>query len=305
MLSMTPLVSVVVPAYNHERFVGAALESVLRQTHADFELIVIDDGSTDRTFEIVQSYRDPRIRALTQENQDAFNALNRGMGMARGEYVAILNSDDVFHPNRLERLVGRAVEQKGACLFSNVEAIDERGAVLKDAHLFWNVWNERNRQLYFGCGDLLATLLHANLMITTSNLLIHRRVLEEVGGFAPIRYLHDYEYLLRIVQRFPSETHYVDEKLLSYRIHGANTLKQGAIVAREQDQELIRRNTLLCVPEEHRFRVQTGLDRLLALERELHAVRFQVNHPVLHGLLRRYADLRSRWARAATPGKTP
>ena len=77
--SDTSTVSVVMPAYNHERFVGAAVDSVLGQTYDDLELIVIDDGSTDRTGEIVQAYADPRIRYFHQENQDAFNALNRGM----------------------------------------------------------------------------------------------------------------------------------------------------------------------------------------------------------------------------------
>ena len=84
------------PAYNHERFVGAAVESVLDQTYADLELIVIDDGSTDRTGEIVQSYADPRIRYIHQENQDAFNALNRGMSLSEGSYISIIHSDDVY-----------------------------------------------------------------------------------------------------------------------------------------------------------------------------------------------------------------
>jgi len=100
-----PLVSVIIPAYNHERFVGAAVESVLGQSCADLELIVIDDGSRDRTGEVVQSYTDPRLSYYHQENQDAYNTINRGLGLARGEYTAILNSDDVYALNRLQRLV--------------------------------------------------------------------------------------------------------------------------------------------------------------------------------------------------------
>ena len=79
---MSPKVSVVIPAYNHERFIQAAVDSVLAQTHANLELIVVDDGSTDRTGAIVQAVRDPRLSYYHQENQDAYNTINRGLSLA-------------------------------------------------------------------------------------------------------------------------------------------------------------------------------------------------------------------------------
>ena len=100
-----PLVSVVIPAYNHERYVGAAIESVLEQTYSNFELIVVDDGSTDRTADIIKKYSDKRISYYYQENQDAYNTINRGISLARGQFIAILNSDDIYHKKRLETLL--------------------------------------------------------------------------------------------------------------------------------------------------------------------------------------------------------
>ena len=83
------LVSVIIPAYNHERFVGPAIESVLQQSHANIELIVVDDGSTDATARVIRSYADPRLHYVYEENQDAYNALNNGLALARGEFVEI------------------------------------------------------------------------------------------------------------------------------------------------------------------------------------------------------------------------
>lgn len=97
--------SVVMPAYNVERFVARAIESVLSQTYADFELIVIDDGSSDGTASVIERYanQDPRIRLVRQTNAGIAPTLNRGLEMARGEWAAIMHADDMMLANRLER----------------------------------------------------------------------------------------------------------------------------------------------------------------------------------------------------------
>jgi glycosyltransferase involved in cell wall biosynthesis len=100
----TPDISVIMPAYNHERYVGEAIESVLAQTFEDFEFIIINDGSPDQTENVIQKYADPRIRYYSQENQGAHHALNRGIELSRGEYLSIINSDDLYHRERLHTL---------------------------------------------------------------------------------------------------------------------------------------------------------------------------------------------------------
>ena len=97
------MISVIIPAYNHEKFVGAAIDSVLQQTWTDLELIIVDDGSTDSTADVIKGYDDPRITYYYQENKDAYNTINRGIGLAKGDCIAILNSDDINKLNRLER----------------------------------------------------------------------------------------------------------------------------------------------------------------------------------------------------------
>src|SRR3546814_9257192 len=94
------------PSYNHARYVGAAIESVLAQTMADFELIIVDDGSSDNSRTIIAGYTDPRITFLPfEKNRGAYTVINDAMRLARGDYIAHLNSDDRFLPDKLERQV--------------------------------------------------------------------------------------------------------------------------------------------------------------------------------------------------------
>jgi glycosyltransferase involved in cell wall biosynthesis len=270
----TPLVSVVIPAYNHERFVGAAVESVLQQTCADLELIVIDDGSRDRTAEVVQGYTDSRLSYYYQENQDAYNTINRGLGIARGEYVAILNSDDIYTPDRLERLLLSRELTGAECIFSDVIPISDTGEVFADPAFGWNLWHQKNRSFYRQCGDLYTAFLKGNFMVTTSNLFMTGRAMRAVGNFCSLRYLHDYDYIFRMMLAHPGKVRYLeDEKLLYYRIHAGNTLGEAAVTGRVQDQQLIRKYMLAVVPDAQKGYVEAGCERLVELEQELQAVR--------------------------------
>ena len=98
-----PKVSVVMPAYNYGRFLGEAIQSVLDQTFQDFELIVVDDGSTDNTKEVIGSFTDRRIKYIYQQNRGVSTALNVGISASRGEYIALLDADDIWLPHNLEK----------------------------------------------------------------------------------------------------------------------------------------------------------------------------------------------------------
>lgn len=102
---MNPLVSVILPVYNCPHYVGASIGSILAQSYTNLELVVIDDGSTDRTPEVLRQYDDPRIRLITQENRGLAGTLNRGIELACGQYIARQDQDDVSFPGRLARQV--------------------------------------------------------------------------------------------------------------------------------------------------------------------------------------------------------
>ena len=280
-----PLVSVVIPAYNHERFIGAAVDSVLNQSIDDFELIIIDDGSTDQTAEVIKSYDDRRISYTWQENQDAFNAINRGMELAEGQYISILNSDDIYTADRLEKLVAFASDNNAHCLFSDVIPISDNGDEFTDPNFGWNLWHQKNRAVYREYEDLYTGFLHGNFMVTTSNLFLTAEAAKKVGGFAPIRYLHDYDYIFRVLLAYPDAVHYLnDDRLLYYRIHDGNTLSEAAITGRLQDIEVIEKYMLGKITDTDKRYVEVGSRRLRKLENEIQEVKAELERVTTMGI---------------------
>lgn len=131
----TPAVTVLMPVYNADRFVAQTVESVLAQSFRDFEFLIINDGSTDGSLGILQSYarRDSRLRLVSRPNTGYVVALNEGLQLARGEFVARIDADDLAAPRRLELQVARMrAEPNLVALGSNADAIDEAGRTLGD-----------------------------------------------------------------------------------------------------------------------------------------------------------------------------
>jgi len=157
-----------------------------------------------------------------------------------------------------------------ACLFTDVQPIDAGGRELADPGHPWNCWHQKNRRYFFACGHMIQAFLKGNFMVTSSNLFLTAKAMRQVGDFCALRFLHDYDYIFRVLLAFPGQVRYLgDEKLLYYRLHGGNTLGQGAIMAREQDQQVILKYLLASVPAASRALVQAGLERLIELEQEL------------------------------------
>ena len=227
-----PTVSVIMPAYNHEPYVGKAIESVLEQTFTDFELIIINDGSTDSTAAKIQSYGDPRIRYYEQENRDAYHALNRGLGLARGRYVSIINSDDHYAAERLSFLVGCMQQRDCNFIITDVELIGDDSLPIEDQSHWFHQWFERLKGIYHQSGSVDSALLSGNIAVSSSNFFFDRDLVAKVGLFRPYRYAHDYDYALRALKAYGDKFVFCPaNKLVSYRVHGGNTIResQGAI----------------------------------------------------------------------------
>src|SRR6267378_3541577 len=125
-----PLVSIITPTHNHEQFIGACIESVFRQTYSNWEQLVIDDGSTDTTPNIVSGFRDPRIRLERQANQGPFelaNTYNRALSLAKGELIAILEGDDFWPRNKLATLVPAFLDSDVVLAYGEAVDVDARG----------------------------------------------------------------------------------------------------------------------------------------------------------------------------------
>ncbi len=225
-----PQASVVIPSYNHGRFVAAAVESVLDQD-ADLELVVVDDGSTDDSRERLAAFAgDPRVRIFEQPNRGAHAALNRGLGLARGEVLFILNSDDLFEPGRVGRFLERFAADPGiAVLVSWLRVIDEDGGELGVKEAWRNLppWPRPGSGPGLAdTGDPTLALLESNYVATTSNVAFRRQLVAEVGlRFRHLRYTHDWDFLLAAAEH--GGIAIVDQPLVRYRAHQRNTIGEG------------------------------------------------------------------------------
>jgi glycosyltransferase involved in cell wall biosynthesis len=225
-----PRISIVVPAYNHERFVGEALDSASRQTVAPLEIVVVDDGSNDATAAVAEQrgQSDPRIRVVRQRNRGSHAAINRGIAESAGDWIAILNSDDRFAPDRLERLIGFCGDRFDFAV-SDVRLIDALGAPLDDPAHWWNAkvndFRARAREM-----GPVEGLLYGNYTVSTSNFFLRRALYDAIGPLRHFRHIVDWDYALRAALHAPQRFGYLaDEVLLDYRLHGGNAILSDTI----------------------------------------------------------------------------
>lgn len=168
-----PKVSVVIPTYNRAEFITSAIESVLNQTFRDFELLVVDDGSTDRTGEIVALIRDPRLIFIRQGNAGRSNARNRALALARGAYIAFLDSDDLYLPSKLDLQVQYMdMRPEAGMVYTSACCIDAHGNDLPERYEA-----KRSGRIY---SDIA---FFRPVTITLPTVMVRRQILEQVGGF--------------------------------------------------------------------------------------------------------------------------
>jgi glycosyltransferase involved in cell wall biosynthesis len=221
----------VIPAYNHEAFVAESVASALSQDTGALEVIVVDDGSTDRTAEVLEQFvSDPRFTMKRQANVGAHASLNCLLEEARGRFIFILDSDDLFEPDRLQRLAASLEGDKGAVLASSwITVIDESGAELGVKRAWANMppWARCGPPPHLSdLNDPALALLQENWVATTSNFAMRRELVAEHGlRFSDLRYTHDWDFLLSAAAL--GRITVVDEPLLRYRVHGRNTIREG------------------------------------------------------------------------------
>jgi glycosyltransferase involved in cell wall biosynthesis len=175
-----PKVSVVIPVFNGEHFIQQTIESVLAQTFQDFEIIVVDDGSTDNTAEIVKGFGG-KVTYQYQANAGADIAYNAGIASATGEFVAFLDHDDAWHPEKLARQVAILDRHPGVGLtYTELEYVDEEGRLLNRT-----TWVEKRKVKGDLTGDFRSILFNKFPCAIPSAMMIRRNILNQVGGFDP------------------------------------------------------------------------------------------------------------------------
>lgn len=195
---MTPSVSVVIPLYNKEHYISEAIESVLAQTVQDFELIIVDGGSTDGSLDIVARYTDPRITCFRQAGKGVSTARNQGVERARSELIAFLDADDEWYPDFLDTILKLRQDYPAAGMYGTGYAVYSDGKLLRNIvhtpelgeRLFLSYFRE-----YLSAGHPI---------IITSGFAAPKRVLQDVGGYPELlRVGEDHELYGKIALRYP------------------------------------------------------------------------------------------------------
>lgn len=220
---MPPLVSIIIPAYNCERYIGETLESVMRQTVHDFEIVIVDDGATDNQKKVIDRFmeKDSRIKYIYQDHQGVSSARNNGFRNSRGKFIAFLDADDVWLPENLEVKLEKFRKE-------NI------GLVHSDARII-NACSQEGDKILCGMeGELLDSLLlwSGTQIPGPSSILLKREVIDTVGVFDEnLSTAADKEFFFRVAARFRIGR--VRQITWKYRLHNDNMHKN--ILRMEKD----------------------------------------------------------------------
>jgi len=225
-------VSIVIPVYNGETFLRECIESALNQTYKNIEVIAVDDGSTDKSPQILQEYSD-RIKIITKKNGGTASALNAGIKMMTGEWFKWLSQDDILHNNAITELIAGAnmlEEKKGWIIVSNFNLIDSNGTIIFQ-------YIEPNYRQY-DTFEFNVILLH-HFMGNANTCLIHKSSFEEYRMFdEDCKSYPDYELWLRYCLLHNVRLRFIPKILLDYRIHDKQVSK--AILKKNGKKECVR-----------------------------------------------------------------
>lgn len=216
-----PLVSVIIPTYNHAQFIGEAIQSVLDQTYPYFEIIVINNFSQDNTLDVIEAFHDPRIYVFNFQNNGLIAASrNEGIRHSKGDFIAFLDSDDLWYPQKLEKQLDAFQKNPHLLLVStDIEHYPDG----QKGFLFL----EQPKIVSF------RELVYAN-MISNSSVLMKRSVLSSIGFLdegTQLRMVEDYDYWLRILQFQDDSILVLPDILMKYRIH------EGSLAGNQLNEE--------------------------------------------------------------------
>ncbi len=216
------LVSVIIPAYNSEKFLKESIESVLSQTYADIEIIVINDGSTDHSIKILNQYND-KIILIDQKNKGLSEAVNTGIKKMSGKWMKWLSPDDVLFPNTIEILVEEAKKlPENTIVYSNWEMIDEKGKKMRN---FYESNYNNLDDFEFNVRLLNRQLINVNTVLIPASLFNKGCIMRTLNDTIAI----DYDFFLRSGILYGTKFHLVEKNLLKYRIHKNQTSHKNIV----------------------------------------------------------------------------
>lgn len=214
-MAIDPKVSIITPTYNHERFIAQCIESVLSQTFPHWEQIIIDDGSSDRTEEIISQYKDSRIKYIRQENKGIWRlseAYNKALKLSRGDYIAILEGDDFWPQDKLEIQIRKFTGDDTVLSWGKAKNVDVNG------NLLGVLPKEVKSLMGLSRGQVLGRLLLGNAMHSCT-VICRKSALQSIGGFKQAKDMPYVDYPTWLELSMTGDFLPIDEILGCYRKH--------------------------------------------------------------------------------------
>ncbi len=219
-------ITVITVCYNSERFISTALESLLRQRDADFEYIVVDGGSKDRTVDIIREYEarfNGRMRWISERDQGMYDALNKGIAMATGDVVGILNADDVLASDTILAEVAQAFDEDVDAVYADIRFVGADAGASEDKDTLDGVRAGKTRR-YYSAKRWKPWMLRWGFMPPHPSVYIRREFFSRLGGYKlNYRIAADYELLVRYLKRNALRTRYVNKAFVVMRMGGIST----------------------------------------------------------------------------------
>ena len=216
----SPQISVVMSVYNGEKYLKEAIDSILSQTFKDFEFIVIDDGSTDGSLDILRNFEkgDSRVKIVTRENKGLVASLNECVALAKGEYVARMDADDISLPERFEKQIHFIKENDLSVCGSWAMGIDGNGNTVSKLDYAPSLKKIKSYCLIHN------PFIHSSVMF-------RKDIFEKAGGYRIFfKHIEDYELWTRIVFKYKTDN--LQHELLKYRIHSDQITKKNNLLMR-------------------------------------------------------------------------
>lgn len=214
---MMPRVSVILTSFNHEKYLSESIDSVLNQTYRDLEIIVLDDASTDDSWEIIKKYSDPRMKALRSQGGGEINLfVNKVISeISQGEYVAIHHSDNIWEVDKLAKQVAFLDKNPNiGATFTNVTLISDDGSPIEDpSHYYLDIFNHINRSRY----EWLRLFFTRQSALCHPSVLIRKSIYSECGFYSPwLWQIDDFDLWVRLLMKY--DIHVMPEKLTRFRV---------------------------------------------------------------------------------------
>lgn len=213
-----PVLSIITVVFNNQATIADCLDSILSQSYPNIELIVIDGGSTDNTLSILKKYREKIALMISEKDAGIYDAMNKGIRAAKGDYIAFLNSDDMYANENVIAMVADALSQSNAdALYGNLVMIDPDAP--EKVVRFWNSGRFKKVKFYFGWHPPHPTFF------------LHRSIAAQIGGFdLSYQIAADYDMMIKVLKKVNINIYYLPEVLVKMRIGGKSNRDLTSIV---------------------------------------------------------------------------